>query len=161
MPAKAQKKFDDLKKKIADAQQELKITAKTLFKELSAGLFDENPTIVSFGWTQYTPYWNDGDTCTFSANTEYPTVTVLASDGIKVKHDENYGETVWLDPEDEEIEHTTDSEKYEKEIEKATEKVADFLQNFSDDDLETMFGDHCQVTALRGGKIQVDGYDHE
>jgi hypothetical protein len=161
MPAKAQKKFDDLKKKIADAQQELKATAKTLFKELSAEIFNENPTLVSFGWTQYTPYWNDGDTCTFSANTEYPTVTVLASDGKKVRHDENYGETVWLDPEDEEIEHTTDSEQYDQEIELVSEKVGDFLRNFSDEDLETMFGDHCKVTAERSGKIEVDGYDHE
>jgi len=161
MPAPAQKKFDDLKKKIADAQKELKTTAKTLFKELSVAIFTDNPTLDSFGWTQYTPYWNDGDTCTFSANTEYPTVTILAEDGIKVRHDENYGETVWLDPEDEEIEHDADTEKYDAQIEKVSGKVADFLQNFSDEDLETMFGDHQEVTVYKNGKIDTDHYDHE
>ena len=27
----------------------------------------DDPTIVEFGWRQYTPYFNDGDTCEFSA----------------------------------------------------------------------------------------------
>lgn len=28
----------------------------------------DDPTIKAFGWTQYTPYFNDGDTCIFSVN---------------------------------------------------------------------------------------------
>lgn len=28
----------------------------------------EDPNVHSFGWTQYTPYFNDGDTCEFSVN---------------------------------------------------------------------------------------------
>lgn len=27
----------------------------------------DDPTIVEFGWRQYTPYFNDGEPCTFSA----------------------------------------------------------------------------------------------
>ncbi|MGW2713699.1 hypothetical protein ACWC4J_32700, partial [Streptomyces sp. NPDC001356] len=28
----------------------------------------DDPTIVEFGWTQYTPYFNDGDVCEFGVN---------------------------------------------------------------------------------------------
>lgn len=28
----------------------------------------DDPTIVEFGWRQYTPYFNDGDTCDFSVH---------------------------------------------------------------------------------------------
>lgn len=28
----------------------------------------DDPTIVAFGWLQYTPYFNDGDPCVFSAH---------------------------------------------------------------------------------------------
>ena len=27
-----------------------------------------DPKVISFGWTQYTPYFNDGDACVFHAN---------------------------------------------------------------------------------------------
>lgn len=155
----AKNKFNDLKKKIADAQKDLQKASQILFKELSVELFKENPTLESFAWQQYTPYWNDGDTCTFSALTEYPTVVVLAADGIRVKASDY--ETVWLDPEDEEIEHAVDAEKYEKEIEKVVEKVATFLQNFSDDDLEVMFGDHQEITVHKDGKVDTEEYEHE
>jgi hypothetical protein len=30
----------------------------------------DDPTIESFGWTQYTPYFNDGEPCVFSVNEE-------------------------------------------------------------------------------------------
>ena len=33
-----------------------------MFKEL----FDKYPNVSSIGWVQYTPYFNDGDECTFS-----------------------------------------------------------------------------------------------
>jgi hypothetical protein len=34
---------------------------------LFQGLLDD-PTIVEFGWTQYTPYFNDGEPCEFSVS---------------------------------------------------------------------------------------------
>jgi hypothetical protein len=157
----AKAEFKDLKKQMANAKKTMQETAQRLFTEMSADLFKKHPNLLSFAWQQYTPYWNDGDTCTFSALTEYPTVTIQAEDGIKVRHNENYGETVWLDPEDEEIEHVADSEKYEKEIEKVSGKVADFLQNFEDEDLEIMFGDHMEITVHANGKVDTESYDHE
>lgn len=37
------------------------------FEVLVKALLDD-PEVVDFGWTQYTPYFNDGDVCEFGAN---------------------------------------------------------------------------------------------
>jgi hypothetical protein len=60
----------------AKAQIE-KIRSKTasqnqsLLKQAVKSLFAANPNLESFSWTEYTPYWNDGDACTFSTNFGY------------------------------------------------------------------------------------------
>lgn len=73
-------KYRELRDNIAEARRKMQETAKGLFVEMSAELFAENPGLVSFGWTQYTPYWNDGDVCVFGAHTDYPTVSVRVGD---------------------------------------------------------------------------------
>jgi hypothetical protein len=95
--------------------------AKTAFDEVSKSLFDEFPPLESFSWTQYAPYFNDGDECVFSANTDYPTVN-----GVEV------------------YPHSKDIAPHER-------AVCDFLAAFADDDLKTLFGDHVEVTVTRDG----------
>jgi hypothetical protein len=41
----------------------------------------DDPSIESFGWTQYTPYFNDGEPCVFSASGEL-SVTLMEGNGI-------------------------------------------------------------------------------
>jgi hypothetical protein len=90
-PSPAQKKYQELRTKIAQARKTMEETAKGLFTEMSAELFNDNPTLESFGWTQYTPYWNDGDVCTFRCNGEYPTVSIKVDDHL-LSYDTNRGE---------------------------------------------------------------------
>lgn len=87
----AKEKYNALRKKIADAKKTMEETAKGLFVEMSADLFNDNLTLESFGWQQYTPYWNDGDVCTFRCNGDYPTVTIKV-DGQLLSYNENSGE---------------------------------------------------------------------
>ena len=91
MSSAAATKYQELKAKIAQAKAEMEATAKTAFADMAKEFFNDNPTVLAFGWTQYTPYWNDGDVCTFRAQTDYPTVTMLI-DGQAVTYDENRGE---------------------------------------------------------------------
>lgn len=162
MPTPVQAKFRDLKKKIADAKKAASQTAQTLFTEMSADLFDKNPSLVSFSWSQYTPYWNDGDTCTFSANTSYPTVTFTTEDGKTVKSDENAGETFYVDEDGEPIDgEIEDHTPFEKQMETLAKRVSKFLGEFEDEDLEIMFGDHQLITVTREGKVETEEYEHE
>lgn len=41
------------------------------FAEVFASFFAENPNVGGVQWTQYTPYFNDGDECIFSVNDMY------------------------------------------------------------------------------------------
>ena len=120
---------------IAKQEAELLKESEKLFKKAVKDLFKENPTLESFSWTQYTPYFNDGDTCTFSANTDYPDVNDIS-----------------------EYDDDGEGRKYDEELAK---NVTSFLSNFNEDDYESMFGDHVKVTITKDGKIDVSDYSHD
>ena len=130
-------KFEDLKKKLVVLKSELKSAAVVAFQELSKDLFEANPTLSSFSWRQYTPYFDDGDTCHFSAQTSEPSLTIEGEeeefDGYDMPEDQ-----VGLQDE-----------------------IVEFLGNFEDDDLLTMFGDHQKVTINRDGSVDSEDHDHE
>jgi hypothetical protein len=91
MSSAAATKYNELKAKIAEAKKQMEETAKTAFTDMAKEFFANNPTVLAFGWTQYTPYWNDGEPCEFSAHTEYPTVTMLV-DGKALTYNCNSGD---------------------------------------------------------------------
>lgn len=73
--------MQELKDRMAQLQTEYFAAAKTEFATASRGLFDANPKLESFSWTQYSPYFNDGDECTFSAHIDYPEVNGIEEYG--------------------------------------------------------------------------------
>jgi len=87
----AAQKYSELRSKIAEARKIMEETAKGLFNEMADGLFKENSALQSFSWTQYTPYFNDGDECVFRSNGSYPTVSMIV-DGDVLGYDSNSGE---------------------------------------------------------------------
>ncbi len=121
------------KNAMKELRKVVKKQAKDFFSEASKDLFEKYPELISFRWTQYTPYFNDGDPCVFSANAEYPYL--------------NGGEDEFFPDKDE-------------PLNKAGKAVVKLLKNFENDDYEMMFGDHCQVTVSRKG-IDVEEYEHE
>lgn len=51
-----------------DKKKELVESLRKDFPALLAPLFAQSETIESIGWTQYTPYFSDGDECVFGVN---------------------------------------------------------------------------------------------
>ena len=133
-------KYTEAKKKMKAALEQANAIVKEAFLEASNEVFNKYPNIESFSWTQYTPYFNDGDECTFSAQTEYPQLTF--TDGTEI--DINYGEG------------DADTEVVAKEI----AAVKTFLAQFDESDYEEMFGDHVRVVVSRKG-AKIEGYDHD
>lgn len=66
-----QDKVEKSKDKVEKAQDALFDTSQKLFQKGLSLLFKTHDSLESFAWKQYTPNWNDGDPCTFSANTDY------------------------------------------------------------------------------------------
>lgn len=110
---------------------------KTAFK----GLFAAYPNVRAIGWTQYTPYFNDGDPCVFSVNDLYVLDHTVDEDETDIHEgvDMGWGDGPRLYPE--------------------IARIAETLQA-SNDLLLEMFGDHCKITVTPAG-IDVDEYEHD
>jgi hypothetical protein len=122
-------KIKELRKEIAALKKTLQEQCKIAFKLGTDQLFEQNPTLKSFGWRQYTPYYSDGDPCYFSTQTDIPCIN------------ENY----------------EGDDDYD---EKLGEIVAEFLGDFTDDDLLEMFGDHSEVIVTKN-EITVENCEHD
>lgn len=151
-------KLQDLKQQMADLRKNIEEQAKAFFKEAAAELFEKHPNLNSFSWTQYTPYWNDGETCEFSAHTDYFNLSMKKAAEAQVPglEDEDYDEeedfSAWS------IKRTPDSQL--SELQRAGKDIAAFLEIFSDEDFEAMFGDHVKVKVTRDA-VTTDEYEHE
>jgi hypothetical protein len=130
------KAFAVLKEELKTAREKVKESAKEAFSKAAKQIFFDHPGLESFSWEQYTPYWNDGEPCEFSANTEDPDVMF----------------------EGEEYEAYGDNELTPNAV-KAEKAVAEFLGVFDDDDYEDIFGDHVRVTVTASGAT-TEEYSH-
>ena len=165
----AVEELKSLREKREAIAKEITEKATVLFKEASSTLFVEFPNLVSFGWTQYTPYFNDGDTCTFGSNHTNPWIKFTS-----FENEENEEDDEDLDYDDEFSEYRYYN--YSKDYKTKTLKpglteaklaevttghaVIDFLRNFDDDDMLHMFGDHQKV-IVTASKVLADDYDHD
>ena len=128
--------YEDMKAQMQVLREQMQKQARVYFKEGCNKLFEKHPELDGFNWTEYTPYFNDGDTCEFSANTDYPDIIV---DGVEYG---DYGESL--------------GDK-EHELQKS---VIKFLSIFDNDDLLNMFGDHVKVFVTRDD-VKVEDYEHD
>lgn len=128
----------------------------------------DDPTIVEFGWRQYTPYFNDGEPCEFGVSGTWVRTTAdkdAEEDELEMWGHRSLGEvtTEWAENPDTgrreksgETYEGPDRARYDrcKALEKAVEGGA-----FEHVLLEA-FGDHAEVTVRRTG-IEVEFYSHD
>lgn len=62
------KNFDDLNEQVRKAQAEMRDKSKGLIEAAVNRFLDSCPEVTGVHWTQYTPYFNDGDSCEFGVN---------------------------------------------------------------------------------------------
>jgi hypothetical protein len=149
-----QKQVDDAEKALAKLEQANPGICHAYFQSLTKTLFDENPRLYSFKWNQYTPSWNDGDTCYFSANT-----SDLDINGVS-NEDMFYGDDEYTEDYDKEAAGAGEAPlPMSKEEAKTVLKAAvDFMRQFKDTQLEHWFGDGVEITVTRKN-ITVEGYE--
>lgn len=147
-------KYQEIQVKLRTLREEAAVLMKSVFSEGCNEFFRENPNLVSFSWTQYTPYFNDGDSCEFSAHTDY--INFVFMDGDVEVECEDVGAWSLRDNSD----YLDDVLKNSDQNRQTALKVIEFLSTFSDDDYEVTFGDHVRVTVING-TIDVDSYEHD
>lgn len=107
-------------------------------KEFKAA-FEKFPKLEAVKWTQYTPYFNDGDTCEFGVNDHE--CKFVGSDGF-----------AWVP--------TYEGATGAPDEISAARAIAEIFKGMYDEDLKAVFGDHVKVIANRDG-FDVEGYEHD
>lgn len=147
--------------------------ARDIFAEAAAHFFETNPDIISFGWSQFTPYFNDGEECVFqipdrdffineynleSCDKEHRPSWFRHPCSIKeqIKSNEINPEVVALLKQELNV-----AENALQEQERFVAKAKEFLQEFSEQHLQMIFGSHVRVNIQKFGDIKVESYtDH-
>ncbi len=150
-----QKELKEIKNQILEKSNEV-------FDEFCKDIFTKSPRLSSFGWSQYTPYFNDGDTCVFSVNIDYLYIngqSVDDSEWINKKNITKYGE--WNREKKEYIgREEEDNPNYDQELVDIYEEISSFLSNFDNDFYMSKFGDHVEITITSTG-IDVFECEHD
>lgn len=152
--------LENIKSKIAEInakKEELVSDLRKDFAPMLKPLFDKsNGKIKSIGWTQYTPYFNDGDECTFSVNTDYSLqingedCDEIESLDWRIKYYLKNGEY---------SEDKTDD--WDIELFNIVEEFKKLIQSIDDEFLKDLFGDHVLVTVHDDGRIETEEYEHD
>lgn len=128
--AELQERMLAIKEQMDAAKRDYMELSAEYFREMCANLFEDS-RLVSFSWTQYTPYFNDGEECEFGVNCDWPYVNDVDFDD----RDETTFEDLFV-------------------------TIRDFLWNIDADAFRDSFGDHCRVTVTRTG-VTVEEYRHD
>jgi hypothetical protein len=170
------RQLDEIKKKSIE-------TSKNVFHGAISNFFKSYPEVAAITWTQYTPYFNDGDTCEFSVND----VNFLDATDFKdldegeINYNDLYDHNPWEAPDEYIYRYAkaggSDASYYQQKIDAWEAKVAEvgprfkelgegvnkfkkIFHSISDDTMLALFGDHVRVTATPKG-IDIDEYDHD
>jgi hypothetical protein len=169
--SKLQTAFEQLISDQADLKRKFQEQAQGLFKEITKEFFEKNPGITGVVWTQYTPYFNDGDTCVFSVGDL--TFTNAPSDELSdIRWGDYEGDTegVWaadnvgyvLESDREYYQDTKNAILAAGGVDAAACALFSKAVGSSEmeDVMQAMFGDHVKVIATREG-FDVEDYDHD
>lgn len=152
--------FEDLKKLAAEseeiqarirkaAQEQVAPVLKQAYLELVAKV----PKVKALRWRQYTPYFNDGESCTFGVRDPYVLLSDVEEDSEEGDFEDGYAEmSAWT------FQSTIGSLTLAE-----SKLLEDFRKEFSsisDGMFEAAFGDHARVTIDEHG-IEIEEYDHD
>jgi hypothetical protein len=125
----------------AEYQKKIETEGKAALKEEFTAFFRDNPKNTAVRWRQYTPYFNDGDPCTFGVGEFTYKIDGKLDDGG------DYEDGFYS---------TWGSEiKGHKRVAEAFEKAVRDTDVF-----ESIFGDYVRVTATPEG-FEVEEYSHD
>lgn len=170
-----QDEFDAMLAEQAQLKAKFQAKAQELFKGVTKEFFAKNPGITAIRWSQYTPYFNDGEPCVFHVYDAYFTNCPI---------DELHDLSRWGDYEGERedvfsvsgmawvLSDKHNHFKQEKAAIKSlvesnqlditsVDKFAALIESSEMEDIMlAMFGDHVIITATREG-FDVEECDHD
>lgn len=150
------------KLEIESLRNELDEISQSSFDEFRCYIFDKYSQLESFGWTQYTPYFNDGDATIFNANTDYLIINedyAEDSDWFGEENIINWGK--WnSELRIYEGRNSEPNKNYNIDLVNAYNEIIEFLSNFDNDFYLRKFGDHAEIIVNRTG-VDISDCEHD
>jgi hypothetical protein len=170
---------------VEKAGKELRDEIQKTLEEIVKLFFAANPHVASLSWHQYTPYFNDGDSCIFSVGD--PQFT-LKNSAASTSDDGDEDEDDDGDDFDDEDGERPDDSSFIRELRYANKQrkadiearieslggkdayekivadfnvVKEFIQSIDEDHLETLYEDHVEVVCTRDGIESIESIDHD
>lgn len=175
-------RLDEIQKQIDKLEKQAHKESSKLISKGFKTIFKKYPELKSFSWTQYTPYFNDGDECVFSAHTDYISINGSEQDEscyelrqfldtlhnpkkeinrLKKKIEEYAANKYSYDFLEDEIERIEKGSIEETRNKLAMlEDISQILSSIDDDCYKSIFGDHVRVTVTKDG-WSTESYEHE
>ena len=150
------------------------------FPKLITPLLERSEYIENISWTQYTPYFNDGEECYFTASVDY--LYVNGADQGDSENDiyEKNKSFIIKNEEDLLIDKEISEQmgwkfhskkigqygykmnmKYNEDEAKLLKDIKKVLLKIPSDFYKDLFGDHVKVTITKKGEISIEEYEHE
>lgn len=145
--------FSDIEKMMKDMNERISKEGKAMLQGAFVDFFRNNPEVKAVRWTQYTPYFNDGEACEFGVHAADFAVprSSLAEDPSYADEYEDAEDHVWMETGSS---HTTYGKFWAPFMKEAGERI-----------LEGVFGDHVRIIATPSGKskvkFEVEDYSHD
>lgn len=134
----------ELKKMKESYAAALKEHARPVVAEQLKAFFDAFPDVEAVRWTQYTPYFNDGDACTFGVH----------DPGVQLK-------SATVDEDADEYYRWPEAWSLRESNPALAEGLKTLRSSLDADVCEVAFGDHVQVIAKRDGSVEASDYSHD
>jgi hypothetical protein len=156
------KELKEKQSKISDIKKEVVDLSSSIFEDFYKYIFEKYPKLESFGWSQYTPYFNDGDTCIFSVNTDYISINDECVDDADWSSKVNIISWGTWNRELRVYEGKVEepNPKYDNELSSASSEISNFLGGFDNDFYLAKFGDHAEITVTKNG-VDISDYEHD
>lgn len=144
--------FEELEE-LTKAKKKLQEKAHIILKNCLEHFFKKHPDIKAIGWTQYTPYFNDGEECVFNVNGLNATKSQKDLDDNVDLYDGGWAEvyTRYNDPKA--------APGFTTEEWADLCKLSKTLEGM-EDELKIGFGDHVKVIVTHDG-VEVEEYEHD
>lgn len=165
-------KITEIKERFAQARKTMESEGEAAMKEVFADFFKKHPEVNSVKWVQYTPYFNDGDSCTFGVGESEVKANLdelepdVKEKTLKYSDEDsyNYGEGCLISVL-KDIGVTTKWNEKTRDLTENEQSIIDDWEHVDEifgleDVLLGTFGDHSMITATAKG-FDVEVYDHE
>ena len=139
-------------------EQTMDEATKTASTEVVAGLAAALPAGYEIVWMQYTPYFNDGDACTFSVNDPTLRKTLAEVDAEDDERDDDEGACLSTDGYDLKNYVNDPIDGFDAD---AFLALASLFKSLPEDLCLAAFGDHVKVVVRSDGTHAQNDHEHD